>query len=70
VKIIIQLSKEEETKALPILLHHSSGMILPDRTYVLGEDAVASLRNAGIRFTQLSREALAPCLEEVAGERV
>ena len=69
-KIIIQLSREEEAKALPILLRHSPGMILPERTYVLGEDAVGSLRNAGIRFTQVSREAVAPCLEEVAGERV
>ena len=69
-KIIIQLSREEEAKALPILLRHSQGMILPERTYVLGEDAVGSLRNAGVRFTQLSREALAPSLEEVAGERV
>jgi len=70
VKIIIQLSREEEVKALPILLRHSPGMVLPERTYVLGEDAVGLLRNAGIRFTQLSREALAPSLEEVAGERV
>jgi hypothetical protein len=70
VKIIIQLSKEEEAKALPILLRHSPGMIVRERTYVLGEDVVGSLQNAGIRFTQLSREALAPCLEEVAGERV
>ena len=54
-KIIIQLSSEEEGKALPILLRHSPGMILPGRTYVLGEDAVGSLRNAGIRFTQLIR---------------
>jgi hypothetical protein len=69
-KIIIQLSKEEETKALPILLRHSPGMILPERTCVLGEDAVALLRNAGIQFAQLNREALAPGLEEVAGERV
>jgi hypothetical protein len=72
-KIIIQLSREEEAKALPILLRHSPGMILPERTYVLGDDAVGLLRNAGIRFTQLTREALAPCLEcleEPAGERV
>ncbi len=69
-KSIIQFSKEEEAKALPILLRHSSGMILPDRTYVLGEDVVGLLRNAGVRFVQLSREALTPHLEEVAGERV
>jgi len=59
-KIIFQLSREEEAKALAILLRRSPGMILPERTYVLGEDAVGSLRDAGIRFTQLSREAFAP----------
>jgi hypothetical protein len=69
-KIIIQLNREEEAKALPILLRHSPGMVLPERIYVLGEDAVGSLRNGGIRFIQLRREALAPCLEEVAGVRV
>ncbi len=68
-KTIIQLSIEEEAKALPILLRHSPGMILPDRTYVLEENVVGRLRHAGIHFTQLSREA-APSLEEVAGERV
>jgi hypothetical protein len=69
-KVIIQMSKEEEAKALPILLRHSPGMILPERTYVLGEKSVELLRNAGLRFTELSREAVAPRLEEVAGERV
>jgi len=69
-KTVIQFSREEEVKALPILLRRSSGMILPERTYVLGEDIVGLLRNAGIQFIQLSREALTPCLEELAGERV
>jgi len=69
-KIIIQLSRDEEAKALPILLRHAPGMILPERTYVLGEKSVVFLRGAGIRFTQLNREAMAPCLEEVAGDRV
>ena len=69
-KIIIQLSREEEAKTLPILLRHSPGMIFPERTYVLGEQVAGLLRNAGVRFTQSSREAFAPCLEEVAGERV
>lgn len=69
-KIIIQLSREAEAKALPIVLRHSPGMILPERTYVLPEEVVGRLRNAGIEFAQLSREAVAPSLEEVAGERV
>jgi len=69
-KVIIHLTRDEEAKALPILLRNSPGMVLPDRTYVLSEDALRELREAGIRFSELSREAAAPSLEEVAGERV
>ena len=69
-KVIIHLTKDEESKALPILLRHSPGMALPERTYVLSEEALRALQAAGIRFSQLSREAVTPCLEEAAGERV
>ncbi len=69
-KVVIQLTPEEEARALPILLRHSAGMILPRHTYVLSEDALKALRNAGVRFSERSREAAAPNLEEVAGERV
>jgi len=69
-KVIIHLGEEEEVKALPILLRHSPGMVLPHRTYVLSEEALRALRAAGVRFSEVSREASAPNLEEVAGERV
>lgn len=69
-KVIVHLSKEEEAKALPILFRHSPGMVLPNRTYVLSENALRALREAGVRFSELSREAVAPSLEEVVGERV
>lgn len=69
-KVIIHLTRDEEAKALTILLRHSPGMVLPQRTYVLSEDALRALRAAGVRFSELSREAAAPGLEEVAGERV
>ena len=69
-KAIIHLTRDEEAKALPILLRHSPGMVLTQRTYVLSEDALRALRSAGVRFSELSREAAAPSLEEVAGERV
>jgi hypothetical protein len=69
-KVIIQLTKEEEAAALPILLRHSPGMILPERTYVVSDDVLKALRKAGVRFSELSREAAAPTLEEAAGERV
>ena len=68
--MIIQLSQDQELKALPILLRHSPGMVLPNRTYVLSQDTLRALRGAGIRFSELSREAVAPGLEEPAGERV
>jgi hypothetical protein len=69
-KVVIRLSKEEEVKALPILLRHSQGMVLPERTYILSEGALKALRNANVRFSELTRDAVAPGLEEVAGERV
>jgi len=57
---VIQLTSREEEKALPILLRHSTGMVLPNRIYVLADEAVAALRNAGVRFTEVSREGNAP----------
>jgi hypothetical protein len=66
-KVIVHLTKEEEAKALPILLRHSPGMVLPHRTYVLSEDALRALREAGVRFSEMSREAAAPSLPGRAG---
>jgi hypothetical protein len=71
VKVVIQLTEREETKALPILLRHSPGMILADRTYVLSVETVRALRKAGVRFTEVSREAGSPGLEGVgSSERI
>jgi hypothetical protein len=60
--IAIQFSSREELKALPILLRHSPGRILPDRRYVTTEGAAQALREAGVEFrrVQLSGEADAP----------
>jgi hypothetical protein len=70
-KIFIQMSEAEEAKALPILLRHSPGTVLPHRIYVVSEDAVKQLHQSGIQFTQLSRESNAPRFEGVgSGERI
>lgn len=63
---VIRLSPAEELKAIPILLRHSSGSILPDRTYVISEAAARALRIGGVRFTELSRESSVPVREGVA----
>ena len=70
-KVVIQMSRREEAKALPILLRHSSGMVLQNRTYIVGEEAAGALRAAGVKFTELSRETNAPSQHGVLpGERI
>ncbi len=56
-KVAIQMSEEEELKALPILLRHSPGMILRNGTYLVAADAARELRHKGVQFTELGREA-------------
>ena len=58
-KAMSQFTKPEEARALPILLRHSAGTVLPDRTYVLDEESVTELPNSGIPFVTLSHESSA-----------
>lgn len=70
-KVVVRFSSREEAKALPIILRHSPGMILPERTYILSEEVVQQLRNAKIKFTEISSEAITPFSSGVnAGERI
>jgi hypothetical protein len=70
-KIIIQLSEAEEARALPVLLRHSPGTVLPNRLYVVSADAAKKLREAGVQFTELSRESNDSPIEGVgSGERI
>lgn len=69
--VVIQFSKAEEAKALPILLRHSPGAVLPDRVYVLSESAVHAVQEAGVSFRELSRTGVAVANEGAAsGERI
>jgi hypothetical protein len=70
-RVVIRFTAREEAKALPILLRHSPGTVLPDRTYVITAEAAEALRQAGVTFTEVSSEANAPGLEGAgSGERV
>lgn len=70
-KVIVQFTDRQEDQALPILLRHEPGMMLPERTYVLSENTVAELRKAGIGFKEISREGLAPSTGGgISGERI
>jgi hypothetical protein len=71
VKVVIRLSAREEVKALSILLRHSPGMVLAERTYVVSDGAARTLRERGIEFTELCRDGNAPGLGGVlSGERI
>ncbi len=70
-KAVIQLTDVEEGKAIPILLRHSPGTILPERTYVVDIDVVRMLSESGVRFQVLSREVDSPSLAGVGpSERI
>lgn len=70
-KVVIQVSADDDAKAWALMVRHSPGVALPNRTFVVSEEAVAALREAGIRFTELSRRVTAPGLQGVAtGERI
>jgi hypothetical protein len=46
-------------------------MVLPEGVYVISEEAAAALRDAGVQFTEMTRESSAPGLEGVeSGERI
>ena len=69
--VAVRFSRREELKALPIILRHSPGMILRGNIYILSTGAVAALREAGVRFTQLTSASAPPRLEQsVTGVRI
>ena len=68
--VIIRFEKTEELKAIPILLRHSPGTVLPNRTYIVSSEAATTLRGAGIVFQEISRLSSAPPRRGLSGERV
>ena len=70
-KVVVRFTAKQEELALPILLRHEPGMALPNRTYVLAEETVRRLSDAGIQFAEISREStLDASSGACVGERV
>ena len=67
-KIVIQVQPRDSAKAWAMLVRHSAGVALPDRVFVVSEEAVRALRKAGVRFAEISRETSVS--GAVAGERI
>lgn len=70
-RIVIQVAAKDKAKALALLVRHSPGTALPNRTFIVSQEAVAALRQAGIKFVEISRDPEAVKLEGAAqGEAV
>lgn len=71
VRVVIQVSAKDKAKAWGILVRHSMGTALPNRTFIISDDAARELRTAGVRFKEFSRDSIARSPQgTVAGERI
>ncbi len=69
--VVLQFDLEEEAKALPILLRHSPGTVLANRTYVVEDAVVGVLRDAGVVFREVAPTLTIPFTEDIRiGERI
>jgi len=55
-KVVIQIAARDKVKAWGLLVRHSPGTALPNRTFIVSAEAVRALRAARIKFTEISRE--------------
>ncbi|HEY7152889.1 MAG TPA: hypothetical protein VH575_02920 [Gemmataceae bacterium] len=69
-KVVIQISAADDAKAWALMVRHSPGVALPNRTFIVSEEMVRALREAGIRFTELSRDVELPDQGVPTGERI
>ncbi len=70
-KVPIQVCIADDAKAWAILVRHSPGRALPNRIFVVSEEAVKALREAGVRFTELPKDAVpAESQGVILGERI
>src|SRR5262249_27055740 len=52
-KVPVQIAAKDDARAWDILVRHSLGIALPNRTFVIPEAAVRALHKAGIKFRLL-----------------
>jgi hypothetical protein len=70
-RFIIRVAAKDEDKAWGLLVRHSPGTALPNRTFILSEDAVRALHDSGIKFTVISKEPGSPTAGgKVGGKRI
>jgi hypothetical protein len=69
-RIVIQISEQDDARAWFLLQRQFSGIALPNRTFVVPEEAVRALRAAGIKYAEISRDGALQLQGAIAGERI
>lgn len=69
-KIVIQVAADDDAKSWDVLQRHSPGVALPNRTYIVSEEALRALTKSKVRFTEVSRDAVLPTERVAAVERI
>ena len=70
-KLVIQVAEADDAKAWAVLQRHSAGLALPNRTFVISEEAAEALRRTEVRFHVLSDDPHTLTREgATAGERI
>ncbi len=70
-RIIIRVAAKDSAKAWALLVRHSPGAALPNRTFIVSKQAAEALREAGVRFREIGRDEGEPTAKETeAGERI
>jgi hypothetical protein len=54
-RVVIQVATRDSAQAWAVLVRHSHGTALPNRTFIISADAARALRAAGIKLKKLSR---------------
>jgi hypothetical protein len=53
--VVIRVDDQDRPRAWGYLVRHSAGTALPNNTFIVSEEAVRGMREAGISFTEISR---------------
>jgi hypothetical protein len=70
-EVVIQVAAEDSAKAWAFLVRHSPGTALPNRTFIVSAQAARTMREAGVRFSEISRNGISPeSAEAFSGERI
>jgi hypothetical protein len=59
-EVVVRFTEIEEARALPILLRHTPGRVLPSRTYVIDRGVLSVLADAGVRYQEVTPRVTMP----------